>query len=218
MNNKYKIFIIFILLGLISSFPEKGITIGINQVFENILFAIIFNANDEYYNIIAPNNHFVLNKRNNSIKLSSITGIYFGPETFLFNQENEYYILLGGNVLYHIKFNNYSEIIGLSNEGNKFIHDLSNYQYFNYFSQKNIIILSRKIILMILSRMKLFFMENNLIILYFIIILKDPAKFLLSMIQKMILFLIFCLVKCLKKINLYVYLIILILILILPKF
>ena len=48
----------------------------------------------EYYNIIAPYNHFVLNKRNNSIKLNYNTEINFGFETFLFNQENEYYILL----------------------------------------------------------------------------------------------------------------------------
>ena len=104
----------------------------INKLIEGTSFAIIFNANDEYYNVITSNYIYVLNKQNNSIKFQKDAGMEFNSKPFLLKKSDNIYNLLVSQTFYNIILNEYNEISGSSFESGNLI----NFQCSGYFSEK----------------------------------------------------------------------------------
>ena len=111
MNNDYKNYIFFILLCFINLSSNEEISIEINKIIENTSFAIIFDANDNYYNIINQSYHFALNKKNNSIILENKNQEDLDSKAILFEQGNKKFIFLSPKVIYRINFSEYNEIL-----------------------------------------------------------------------------------------------------------
>ena len=139
MNNDYKNYIFFILLCFINLSSNEEISIEINKIIENTSFAIIFDANDNYYNIITQSYHFALNKKNNSIILENKNQEDLDSKAILFEQGNKKFIFLSSKVIYPINFNENNEILEITKESEGEGSTNSNlviYQYLGYFSQK----------------------------------------------------------------------------------
>lgn len=126
MKYVYKTFNFFIFLFCEIILSKQEIT----RLIEGTSFAIIFNANNEYYNVITSNYIYVLNKLNNSTKFQNNTGINFNSKPFLFKSPHNTYNLLLSEASYAIHLNENKEIEQLSVD-NGLLIDLDCFGYFS---------------------------------------------------------------------------------------
>ena len=91
--NCYLLFIFFIFSS------EQNITRGIVKIIDNVQLPVIFNANEEYLNIITIGNMYVLNKENNTIKYQNQFVGYLTPFLFFMDNEKNYFFLMKESVI-----------------------------------------------------------------------------------------------------------------------
>ena len=119
----FKLYFILQFLFLCHQNPEITLT----PVIEDVNYPIIFNANDQYYNVITQNNLYVVDKANNSIKYTNNT-IEYSPPFLLFMDKNSNYFLFTNNNIYNILLNRENEIVKI----NSLFPLTNNNTYFGY--------------------------------------------------------------------------------------
>ena len=108
--------LLFLLYIIIIS--NHQITKGIHKILnKEISYFIIFDANDNYCNIITSHHFYIINKENNTIKHQEETEVEL-ESNFLFfkNTYNNYFLIIKKeqNILYTISLNEKNEIIEIN--------------------------------------------------------------------------------------------------------
>ena len=111
MNHIFVFFKIFIFINL-SILYKQDITKGITKIINNVELPVIFNANENCFNIISSGNIYVVNKGNKSIKYQKSI-ILYSPPFLLYIDKLKNYYLLTDNLRYKVLLNENNEIVDL---------------------------------------------------------------------------------------------------------
>ena len=132
MNYIFVFFKIFIFINL-SILYKQDITKGITKIINNVELPVIFNANENCFNIISSGNIYVVNKGNKSIKYQKSIPLYLPPFLLYVDKSKNYY-LLTENSRYKVLLNESNEIVDL--ESVDLISQINQY-YLGYFIEKD---------------------------------------------------------------------------------
>ena len=125
--------LIFLLYIIIVS--NHSITKGFHKILNEISYSIIFDANDNYCNIITSKHFYIINKENNTIKYHEEADIEISSDFLLFkNIYNNYSFIMKNNpnILYTISLKENNEITEIS----FFDNFIDNFYISGYMSEK----------------------------------------------------------------------------------
>ena len=132
MNFRIKILksIVFLYFIFLSKQQE---TIGVYKVIENIEYAIVFDANEECFNVISPHNCFVYYKEKNERKSSIDNDDYLEPPLLLFKDKQNNYLLYSSYIIFYLGLNPDNEIMGFEDSS-----DFDIFGIFGYMSKEKL--------------------------------------------------------------------------------
>ena len=129
MNFRNKILKLILFLDFIFLSKQQE-TRGIYEIIEDIQYPIVFDANEECFNVISDRKFYVYYKESNIRKSFGDSNlVYYAPPLLLKNKNNNYAIS-SLNFLYQLNLNLSNEIIGINNV------EEYNFQIFGYMSEE----------------------------------------------------------------------------------
>ena len=130
MNLRNKIVKLIVFLHIIL-FSNQQITTGIHKIIDGIQYAIVFDANEEYYNVICASHYYVFHKENNNLRTHGSLNFGNSPLLLFQDPENNYFVTTS-NKLYSITLNINNEITKI-----EFVSDeITNFQIFGTISER----------------------------------------------------------------------------------
>ena len=130
MSFRNKIMKLILLLHIIF-LSNQQITTGIYKIIEGIRYPIVFDANEEYYNVICSTKYYVYHKVKNNLKSHGSSNFNNYSPLLLFQDQENNYLVLTSNKLYSITLNINKEISQI----NYFSNEITNFQIFGYISE-----------------------------------------------------------------------------------
>ena len=131
MNFLNKILKLIILQHIIF-ISNQQITTGIYQIIEDIQYPIVFDANEEYYNVICATHYYVYHKENNNLRSDGSSGFDNISPLLLFQDPQNNYYVKTSNILYLITLNINKEITQINKVGD----EITDFQIFGYITER----------------------------------------------------------------------------------